>query len=168
MPCQGDLGREGATALTAALECYSIASSFGATGQVTCLVARSAGQPEASTSTLLDSVSRRLRIELQDSITLLIPVTSIHGLNAASASEVDAVKLLVDGYARHSPSLDVDATMLGLVSEVFDTQRRMRHVASGLLSQAGLKGGSTSTEAKRASSHANSRLGDRLRKHVLV
>lgn len=123
-------------------------------------------EPRAK-SVHFDPIGKRLHIELQDGqdgIAVLIPVALIQGLDAATAGDIEGIKLLGGGHALHWPSLDVDVTVPGLVSGVFGTQRWMRHLASGFLSEAGRKGGSTSTEAKRASSRANGKLGGRPRK----
>ncbi len=124
------------------------------------------GEPHAK-SVHFDRESKRLHIELQEGregLAILIPAAWIEGLEAASAHDIEAVKLLGGGHALHWPSLDVDVTVPGLVSGVFGTQRWMQQLASGFLSQAGRKGGSTSTPAKRASSRANGKLGGRPRK----
>ena len=126
-----------------------------------------AGQSEPRAKSVhFDSNSQRLQIELQDGIALMIPVALIQGLGSASPQEIEAVKLLADGYALHWPSLDVDFTVSGLVSGVFGTSQWMRQIAANFLSAAGRKGGSTSTHAKRTSSRANGKLGGRPRKPV--
>jgi len=110
--------------------------------------------------------SKRLHIELQDGTAVLIPVASVQGLGAASAKEIEAVELLAEGYALHWPALDVDMTVPGLVAGVFGTRQWMRQLASGFLAEAGRKGGSARTPAKRAASRSNGQLGGRPRKKV--
>lgn len=131
------------------------------------LAAGQADEPRAQ-AVRYDQASKRLQIELQDGIAIMIPVALVQGLADAKTSEIEAVELLAEGYALYWPQLDVDATVAGLVSGVFGTRQWMRQLASGLLSQAGRKGGSASSPAKRTSSRANGKLGGRPRKKVAV
>lgn len=117
-------------------------------------------------SVRFDRASKRLQIELQDGVAMMIPVASIQGLEKAKAREIEAVELLAQGYALHWPAMDVDVTVPGLVAGVFGTRQWMRQIASGFLSQAGRKGGSASTKAKRTAARANGKLGGRPRKKV--
>jgi hypothetical protein len=115
-----------------------------------------------------DRASKRLQIELQDGVAMMIPVASIQGLEKAKAREIEAVELLAQGYALHWPAMDVDVTVPGLVAGVFGTRQWMRQIASGFLSEAGRKGGSASTKAKRTAARANGKLGGRPRKKVIA
>jgi hypothetical protein len=119
-------------------------------------------------SVRFDRASKRLQIELQDGVAMMIPVSSIQGLENAKAREIETVELLAQGYALHWPSIDVDATVPGLVAVIFGTKQWMRQIASGFLSKAGRKGGSASTGAKRAAARANGKLGGRPRKKVVA
>jgi len=110
--------------------------------------------------------TKRLQIELQDGIAVMIPAALIQGLDGASAKEIEAVELLADGYALYWPSLDADATVPGLVAGVFGTRQWMRQIASGFLAEAGRKGGSARSQAKRVTSRTNGQLGGRPRKKV--
>lgn len=131
------------------------------------LAAGQADEPRAR-SVRYHRPSKRLQIELQDGIAVMIPIALIQGLENARPSDVEAVELLAEGYALCWPQLDVDATVAGLVSGVFGTRQWMRQLASGLLTQAGRKGGSVSSPAKRTASRANGKLGGRPRKKVAV
>jgi len=115
-----------------------------------------------------DRVSKRLQIELQDGVAMMIPVASIQGLEKAKAREIETVELLAQGYALHWPALNVDVTVPGLMAGIFGTKQWMREIASGFLSDAGRKGGSTSTKAKRAAARTNGKLGGRPRKKVIA
>lgn len=119
-------------------------------------------------SVRFDRASKRLQIELQDGVAMMIPVSSIQGLENAKTREIEAVELLAQGYALHWPSIDVDATVPGLVAGIFGTKQWMRQIASGFLSEAGRKGGSASTGAKRTAARANGKLGGRPRKKVIA
>jgi hypothetical protein len=124
-------------------------------------------EPRA-TSVRFDRASKRLQIELQDGVAMMIPVASIQGLEKAKAREIEAVELLAQGYALHWPAMDVDVTVPGLVAGVFGTRQWMRQIASGFLSEAGRKGGSASTKAKRTAARANGKLGGRPRKKAIA
>lgn len=113
-----------------------------------------------------DVGSKRLKIELQDGVAVMIPTALIQGLDKATVKEIEAVEMLADGYALHWPGLDIDATVAGLVSGIFGTQEWMRQIAAKFLAEAGRKGGSASTPAKRTTSRANGKLGGRPRKKV--
>lgn len=117
-------------------------------------------------SVRFDRASKRLQIELQDGVAMMIPISSIQGLENAKAREIESVELLAQGHALHWSTLDVDLTVPGLVAGIFGTKQWMRQIASGFLSEAGRKGGSATTKAKRVSSRANGKLGGRPRKKV--
>jgi hypothetical protein len=125
------------------------------------------GEPRAQ-SVRFHRSSKRLQIELQDGVAVMIPTAFIQGLAGAPAKEIEAVELLADGYALHWPSLDADATVAGLVSGVFGTKQWMRELASGFLAQAGRKGGEANTPAKRAAARTNGKLGGRPRKKAIA
>jgi hypothetical protein len=93
-------------------------------------------EPRAQ-SVRYDAVSKRLQIELQDGIAVMIPVSFVQGLSAASPEEIEAVELLADGYALHWPALNADATVSGLVSGIFGTKKWMQQIASEFMSGAG-------------------------------
>lgn len=122
-------------------------------------------EPRAQ-SVRYDRRSKRLQIELQDGIAVMIPVASIQGLERATPKQIEAVEMLADGYALSWPAIDADATVPGLVAGVLGTEKWMRQIAVGFLTESGRKGGSASTVAKRAASRANGKSGGRPRKKV--
>lgn len=129
-----------------------------------------AGQSRAASaqSVRFHRPSKRLQIELQDGVAVMIPIALIQGLDEARVSEIENIEVLANGYALSWPSLDVDVTVAGLVDGVFGTQRWMRQLASGFLSEAGRKGGKASTQAKSKAARANGKLGGRPRKKVIA
>lgn len=113
-----------------------------------------------------DLQSKRLRIELPGEVAVMIPTDFIQGLQNASTKEIESVELLAGGYALHWPALDVDILVSELVAGVFGTKSWMAKISGDFLAEAGRKGGSASTRAKRTASRANGKLGGRPRKQL--
>lgn len=132
-----------------------------------CAVEEGNNEPRAL-SVRFDRASRRLQIELQDGVAIMIPVASIQGLQKATSHEIESVELLAQGYALYWPAIDVDLTVPGLMAGIFGTQQWMRKITSDFLSEAGRKGGSATTGPKRVAARANGKLGGRPRKKAIA
>lgn len=118
--------------------------------------------PKAS-SARFDAKSRRLVLEMQNGVTLLVPVALIQGLQTDNVRDLSDFELMAHGTQIHWNALDVQFYVESLLHGMFGTARWM----SGLkqhLSEIGRKGGSSRSVAKRAASAENGKKGGRPRR----
>jgi hypothetical protein len=103
-----------------------------------------------------DKSSRRVVVDLANGTTLLVPARLIQGLQKAAEGKLSEIEILGAGSGLYWPKLEVDIGVAGLLAGVFGTKAWMAEL--------GRAGGKASTEAKRAASRINGRLGGRPRK----
>jgi len=96
-----------------------------------------------------------LQIELTNGVMLRVPIKLIPHLRGVSAREIRAVEVLGRGGGLHWESLDLDLSVPGLVSSLFESPKWM--------SELGRMGGRQSSEAKAAAARRNGRKGGRPR-----
>ena len=103
-----------------------------------------------------DKSSRRVVVDLANGTTLLVPARLIQGLQKATDTKLSEIEILGAGSGLYWPKLEVDIGVAGLLASVFGTKAWMTEL--------GRAGGKASTEARRAASRINGRLGGRPRK----
>lgn len=114
-------------------------------------------------SAKIDERSRRLILEMETGVTLLIPVNLIQGLQTDDIDKLKDFELMFNGTQIHWETLDAQFYIESFLKGVFGTQKWM----SGLrehLAEIGRKGGKAKTSAKRAASAENGKKGGRPRK----
>lgn len=117
--------------------------------------------PKAKTAKI-DPTTRRLVLEMENGVTLLVPVDLVQGLQTDDLKALLDFELVLNGTQIHWDTLDVQFYVESFLQGIFGTQRWM----SGLrehLAQIGRKGGRAKTSAKRAASAENGKKGGRPR-----
>ncbi len=72
-----------------------------------------------------DRKSRRLVVDLQNGVSVLIPTSLIQIFSNASDDEIDDVEIVLNGMYLRWESLDEDLSVSGLVKGVFGTKKWM-------------------------------------------
>ncbi|NOT48369.1 MAG: DUF2442 domain-containing protein, partial [Acidobacteria bacterium] len=106
--------------------------------------------PKAS-SARYDKKTRRIVLEMQNGVTLLVPVNLVQGLQDGSDTELGDFSLMLGGTEIHWNTLDVQFYVESFLKGVFGTAKWM----SGLkehLAEIGRKGGRSTSAAKKAAS----------------
>lgn len=114
-------------------------------------------------SAKIDPETRRLVLDMENGITLLVPVDLVQGLQTDDMKALMDFELVLKGTQIHWETLDVQFTIESFLKGIFGTQKWM----SGLkehLTEIGRKGGRAKTPAKRAASVENGKKGGRPRK----
>lgn len=109
-----------------------------------------------------DHASRRIIFDMENGVTLLVPIDLVQGLSEGNDSEMADLELKFQGTEVHWKALDVQFYVKDLLLGIFGTPRWM----SGLkkhLAEIGSKGGRSKTAAKRAASAENGKKGGRPR-----
>lgn len=118
-------------------------------------------RPKA-TNARYDPRSRRVVLEMQNGVTLLVPVELVQGLQTTSTKELSDFELVAQGTQIHWGTLDVQFYVEDFLRGVFGTAKWM----SGLkehLAEIGRKGGRSTSAAKKAASAENGKKGGRPR-----
>ncbi|MGH9838354.1 MAG: DUF2442 domain-containing protein [Blastocatellia bacterium] len=103
-----------------------------------------------------DKTSRRVAVDLATGTTLLVPARLIQSLQQATPGKLAEIEILGAGSGLYWPKLEIDIGVAGLLAGVFGTKAWMAEL--------GRIGGQATSEAKRAASRINGRLGGRPRK----
>ena len=101
--------------------------------------------------------TRCLRVELHNGAVAEIPADLIEALAKASDADRGAVEVAGIGYGLHWPSLDLDLSVPGLLSDVFGTRRWMNRSRAAAA-------GTSSSPRKAAAARRNGAKGGRPRK----
>lgn len=114
-----------------------------------------------------DDTSRRVVLDLQNGLTLLVPVDVVQGLHGASDTALRDFSLILEGTEIHWNELEAQFYVGGLLNGEFGTTKWMSNLSKHL-SAIGRKGGQSRTPAKQAASAANGKKGGRPRVRKLA
>lgn len=123
---------------------------------------RMARLPKASKAKI-DIETRRLILEMQSGVTLLVPIDMVQGLQTDDGNALNDFELVLNGTQIHWDTLDVQFTIESFLSGIFGTKKWMASLKDHL-AEIGRKGGSAKTPAKRAASAENGKKGGRPKK----
>lgn len=98
--------------------------------------------------------TRRVVVELLAGIQLSIPADRVEGLADATAHQLENIEISPSGLGLSWPQLDVDLHVPSLLQGVLGSSKWMAALM-------GKSGGSSTSDAKRAASRENGRLGGR-------
>jgi Protein of unknown function (DUF2442) len=101
-----------------------------------------------------DGQAHQIVILFNTGVESRFPVDQIQGLQDASPSDLEVIKISPSGFGIHFPKLDVDLDVPGLVVGHFGSKKWM---AASL----GAAGGRSTSPAKRRAARANGALGGR-------
>lgn len=107
-----------------------------------------------------DKKSKRMVLEMQNGVMLLVPIHLIQGLQTEDEKALSDFDLVGKGSQIHWHSLDVQFHIKDLLKGVFGTPKWMKSVKEHL-AEIGRKGGSRKSEVKANSSRENGRKGGR-------
>ena len=122
------------------------------------LGAARAQDPSAIVHARYDAARDAFDLEFRSGGVITIPRSAVPGLDGASPSAVDAVRVSPAGDALSWPSLDVDVYVTGLVERLFGTRLFARAT--------GQRGGLRRSSAKADAARANGAKGGRPRKRL--
>lgn len=118
--------------------------------------------PKAKTARI-DPKTRRLILEMQTGVTVMVPVEMVQGLQTDDIRALRDFDLVLLGTQIHWHTLDVQFYVEDFLKGVFGTTKWMAGIKEHL-AEIGRKGGQAKTQAKRAASVENGRKGGRPRK----
>ncbi len=110
-----------------------------------------------------NSRTKRLLIELENSLAVIIPANLIQIFAGATDEQIKNVEIAVHGLYLRWRSLDEDLFLPNLLQGIFGTEKWMAGLKEHL-SNAGKKGGASRSDAKRAASAENGKRGGRPKK----
>ena len=111
-----------------------------------------------ASSATYDRATHRVVLELTNGYSFAFPVRAIRALDFATPAELATVELDPSGSALRWDTLDVDASVPGLLLSAMGVEEQLRHLAS--------LAGSVTTEAKARAARANGVKGGRPPKRV--
>lgn len=118
--------------------------------------------PKAKSANI-DPKTRRLVLDMENGVTLLVPVDLVQGLQTDNVGALTDFELVANGTQIHWETLDVQFYVESFLQGVFGTKRWMAGLREHL-AEIGRKGGSSKSSAKRAASAENGKKGGRPRK----
>ncbi|HLA95000.1 MAG TPA: DUF2442 domain-containing protein [Pyrinomonadaceae bacterium] len=118
--------------------------------------------PKASKAKI-DLETRRLVLDMQSGVTLLVPIDMVQGLQTDNAKALEDFELVLNGTQIHWEKLDVQFTIESFLTGIFGTRKWMAGLKEHLV-EIGRKGGQAKTPAKRFASAENGKKGGRPRK----
>lgn len=113
------------------------------------------GEPRALAARY-DVKSERIVVDLSNDATFAFPPRLAQGLDGATAGQLAGVEISGAGFGLHWESLDVDLSILGLLTGSFGTKAWMQELAR--------HAGQSRSPAKAAAARANGAKGGRPRK----
>lgn len=111
----------------------------------------------------IDPKTRRLILEMESGVTLLVPINLVQGLQTEDVKALKDFQLVLNGTQIHWETLDVQFYVDSFLRGVFGTKRWMAGLREHL-AEIGRKGGSSRSAAKRQASAENGKKGGRPRK----
>jgi len=111
-------------------------------------------------SAIYDSKSSRVIIHLSSKLIISFAPRDAQGLEHAKPSQLKEIQISPSGFGIHFPKLDADLYVPGLLEGFLGSRKWMA-------SRLGRVGGQSKSEAKRAASRSNGRLGGRPKKLAL-
>jgi len=108
-------------------------------------------------SACYDRASGKVVIELSSKLTLSFSPQDAQGLENARPAELEEIELSPSGFGVHFPKLDADLYIPGLLEGLMGSKKWMA-------ARLGHLGGQSRSNAKKAASRANGKLGGRPRK----
>jgi len=112
------------------------------------------------TSARFDQNSGRIVLDMQNGVTLFVPVDLIQGLQSADEIALSDFDLVAEGSQVHWHTLDVQFYVGDLLKGVFGTSKWMSTLDQHL-AEIGRKGGSSRSGSKAAASRENGKKGGR-------
>jgi|SRR5688572_6460505 hypothetical protein len=109
-------------------------------------------------SAQFDARQRLLFIELESRAILCFRDVDLQGLAGADGRDLREIEISPSGYGIHFPAIDQDFYLPALIEGFVGTRSWM--------AERGRKGGQSTSDAKKAASRSNGRLGGRPRKGV--
>jgi hypothetical protein len=106
-----------------------------------------------------DAREKRLVVDLNTGVTIMVPVHLIEDLSNAPADDLAEIEITPTGLALHWPRLAADVYVPGLMQGIYGTRRWMA-------AQLRAAGGSATSPAKAAAARENGRKGGRPRKQA--
>ena len=113
-------------------------------------------------SAKIDPKTRRLILDMESGVTLLVPIDLVQGLQTADVKALRDFELVLNGTQIHWETLDVQFYVESFLQGVFGTKRWMAGLREHL-AEIGRKGGSSRSAAKRQASAENGKKGGRPR-----
>ncbi len=107
-----------------------------------------------------DKKSKRLVLEMQNGITLFVPISLIQGLQSKDDAALNDFELMKQGTQIHWHKLDIQFYIEDFLKGVFGTPKWMNSLKEHLV-EIGRKGGSQKSEVKANSSRENGKKGGR-------
>lgn len=104
-----------------------------------------------------DSRQKRLVVDLNTGVTIMVPVHLIEELSDADANDLTEIEISPAGTALHWPHIDADVYVPSLMQGIYGTKRWMA-------AQLGAAGGRATSPAKSTAARANGAKGGRPRK----
>lgn len=114
-------------------------------------------------SAKVDTKTRRLVLEMENGVTLLVPVDLVQGLQTDDVKALKDFDLVFNGTQIHWETLDVQFYIESFLQGTFGTKKWMAGLREHM-AEIGRKGGSSKSSAKRAASAENGKKGGRPRK----
>ena len=106
-----------------------------------------------------DAEQKRLVVDLNTGVTIMVPVRLIECLASAQESDLTDIEITPSGLALHWDRLDADVYVPSLLQGIFGTKKWMA-------AQLGSAGGRASSPAKAAAARVNGAKGGRPRKQA--
>jgi len=120
--------------------------------------------PKAA-SARYEKKSRRLVLEMENGITVLVPVQMVQGLQTHLEKDLSDLRLVSEGTQIHWNNLDVQFYVKSLLEGIFGTQKWMNNLNEHL-AEIGRRGGQAKTKVKTEASRQNGQKGGRPKKKV--
>jgi len=106
-----------------------------------------------------DRKSGQIVIQLSSRVNLSFSPRDAQGLEKAKPSQLEEIEISPSGFGIHFPKLDADLYVPGLLEGLLGSRKWMA-------SRLGQAGGQSHSQAKKAASRANGKLGGRPKKRV--
>ncbi len=116
--------------------------------------------PKAVSATY-DRRIRRIVVQLNSNLGIFFSPRDAEGLENATAEQLSEVELSPSGYGLHFPQLDADLYLPALLEGIFGSER-------WVASRMGMRGGQSTSTAKRMAAKQNGKKGGRPRQKEAI